>query len=147
MPATSVTQVRDEAYAMFFAPWKLSPYYSGAGEVKLHFVDVENDFKEPEGSFIRVNLVHTNENPRTLNEAGSRKYRAFAIINFQVFTPPGEGQRLADELCEFLMACYRGKKSPNDILHVRNVYMNEAGIDRGHLQTNVTVNFDYERYA
>jgi hypothetical protein len=144
MPIANLTEARDALYTPFLQAWAASAYST----VPVHYPDAIEEGNDASESYVRVHITHTNERQKTLGETGQRRYRLYGLINFQVFTPLNTGQIDADLMTTIIKNAYRGKNTGStDAITFRGTRVTEVGRDGGRLQTNVTVDFDYDEIA
>lgn len=151
MPATTITQARDEMLARLKAALDASSY---AG-ITVVYDDARQD--QPTGDsagpevppgrpWVRAGVRHSGGSQATLGSInGKRRQEMTGLVFMQVFTPFGDGQRASDELVEVLLNAYRtGGATPSGV-QFRNVRPEEIGKDGAWWQVNCLADFEYDQ--
>lgn len=149
MTAT-LTQARDEITALFKAAWDAAPPSQG---LTVLYDDVESDPPTSvAAAWARHSVRHNPVQPGqvTLGRGpdGRRRYRRSGLVLIQLFTPPGDGLSLSDQLATIARSAYQGVATTPGNVIFRAVSVSEVGKDvGGWFQTNVTAEFEYDEIA
>lgn len=155
MPAVDTASARDEILGrLHVALNDVSSPYAGIAVVYDDAVaDIPGgeqtpapDPVVPSGqSWLRVGLRHADGEAVSLGTInGKRRYEQSGILFIQMFTPSGDGQRLADPLGDFILDIFRtGGATPSGV-QFRSARRIEVGKSGAWLLTNCLVDFQYD---
>lgn len=95
----------------------------------------------------RLSVRGLSGGQETLGRPGNRKYTRQAIVRLEVYTAPGSGLKVADQLCQAALRIFEGRSLPVSTLKLYDGRTQEAGlVDDGRwFLSTVQVNFDYEQ--
>jgi hypothetical protein len=136
--SATITEARDQILALFKAAWDTTGYTA-------IYDDRPGSTPDTTDPWARATVRHNTGRQATLADAtGARRYDRLGLATFQVFTPVGDGVKLADELSQLLVDAYEGKSTAGGIWFF-NVRANEIGVADGWRQTNVIAEFRYQQ--
>lgn len=141
MPVANQTVAKDAIYAVLKTAIEGSTYQA----LNIVYPDTKED--TPDGEHIRVFVDLTDERQRSIGGTGLRRYRVYGLIMIQIFTPFGNGEVLADDIAGVVKGAFRGVNTGADAITFRHARVVSVGQDASWLQTNVTVEFDYDELA
>lgn len=95
--------------------------------------------------WLRVGVRHTNGTQASLGSInGKRRQEQSGVLFIQMFTPLGDGQKLADPLGDAILDAYRtGGATPSGV-QFRSARRAEVGKDGAWFLTNCLVDFEYD---
>ena len=147
MTAT-ITEAYDAILTTFKDAWDAD---STASSVPVQYQDVpKDDFPAKAATasaWARVTVLH---NPATggqatlSGEVGNRRFRRFGTITVNIFTPVGDGKKLAHELQTVAMRAFEGVRTTGTGVIFRNVRHTEIGPEGEYDQNNVLAEFEYD---
>jgi len=77
-------------------------------------------------------------------DSGKRRYARFGSITIAIFTPVGDGLKLADDFVRVAMSAFEGVDlAPTGVVFL-NVRFSEVGPDGTYMLTNVLADFEYD---
>lgn len=145
----TATSARDAVLNVINVAWLASGITSTIG---ILWDDVEVTEKELSATRFDVNgnaLPYARgtartlvSNQETLGPVGVAKYLTEGLLVVQVFTPPGDGNELADSIMEVLKTATRGVSV--GALWFFNVVPNEVGIDKQWNRHDFRASYRYE---
>ncbi len=141
MPPVSLTAARDAVLLHFTTAWDAQT----PPVPLLLYRDVKEDLPLSTLSWARITMQHKVGSPATLGGIGGRRFRHEGVVTVQVFTPFGGGQTQNDLLTQVAIDAFEGDETSPDGVWFRNVRLNEIGQSGSWLQTNVLVDFTYDR--
>lgn len=155
MPVTNRGDARAEIYALFQTAWLADALSDGVPvlyEGKKATVPTDAESGEPVDapSWARVSLRHnTDQTGGTQASAGgdangTRVYDREGVVSVQIFTTPGKGLRLADNLGSIAQKAFQGKTTSPGGIWFRHVRIVEVGASGDWYQTNVLAEFVYQ---
>jgi hypothetical protein len=135
-----VIEARDDILGTFRTAWLAS---ETSQDLPVIYPDV-SDEPPTSGAYARLTLVHTGGTQATLaNAEGKRRWRATGTLTIQLFTPPGGGQVLSDQLLVITKNAFQGVTTADGVTF-RDVTIREIGAVSGWYQANVLVAFEYD---
>lgn len=155
MPAADTATARNEILARLKAALDASPFtgiavvYDDAvadhpkGEVA---VTPPTPAPVPSGKpWLRVGVRHADGNQVSLGSInGKRRQEQSGVVFVQMFTPGGDGQKIADPLGDVILDAYRtGGATPSGV-QFRSARRAEVGKDGAWFLTNCLVDFQYD---
>lgn len=143
MPLSNNGEARDAIYARLKTVVDASAYSA----IATYYPDSVGAAPDGVTSYLRANVIFTNERQASLGETGNRRFRVYGIVTVQVFTKYGDGQTLADAISGVVKSAFRGVNTGSDAITFRNTQIVDVGRDGSYLQTNVTAEFDYDEIA
>jgi len=139
MTAT-ITQARDDMLGVLKVAWEAS---ADSQNLPMLYPDVAGD-PPTEGAWGRATVLHTGSNQASLaNHAGVRRFRRTGVVVVQLFTPPGGGQVLSDDLVTVVKNAFEGITTTNGVVFL-NVTPRDIGQSGGFYQANVQADFEYD---
>ena len=153
MITNGIEQAHDEIIALFRTAW-LAGVESAT--VPLTYEDVKGD--QPEGPrtgeaasnapWARVTVRTTQSRQASLaNHAGQSNWETLGIITINIFTPAGDGLRLAHKLAKTAQEAFRGVTTSPGGIWFRNPRIEPVGQDGPWYMTNVLAEFTYDEVA
>jgi len=143
MPVANQTAARDAVYGKLKAAVDASAYST----VSIYYPDVTGAFPETDEAHLRAFMDYTDERQVTLGGSAGRRYRIYGIMTVQIFTPYGNGQRIADAISGVVKGAFRGVNTGADAIEFRRVRVIDVGQSGAWLQTNVVAEFEYDEVA
>ena len=141
MPIANQTLAKDAIYAVLKTAIEGSAYSA----LNIIYPDTQED--KPTDKHLRVYVDLTDERQRSIGGTGLRRYRVYGMVMIQIFTPFGNGEVLADDIAGVVKGAFRGVNTGADAITFRHARVVSVGQDGSWLQTNVTVEFDYDELA
>lgn len=138
MPYTSITAARDDILGVFKTAWDASAYSTTA----VYYQDRKKD--PTDDNWVGVTIQHNDNDPVSIGPVPHR-FRQFGLLTFQLFTELGDGQTAADGMTDVLVNAYCGRNTGADKISFRNATPTEIGRSGKWFQTNVVIEFDYDR--
>jgi hypothetical protein len=147
--SATIAQARDEVFTLFRTAWLAN---STSQDVELRYEDVG-----PEGPptapangsappWALIQMRHAAGDQISLSgETGSRIFDSRGIITVQVFTPRGDGLDQNDALTEIARNAFEGKTTSPGGVRLRRARVLAVGEDGPWYQSNVVVDFEYDR--
>lgn len=144
----TITEARDELFAMLKAAWDLSAGLAIGGDTPLVlWQGQENEPRPPaDQPYARATVLHSDRNQASLAGADSlRRYDNTGVVIVQCFGPltGGKGMTTAEALALIAKNAYEGKSSPGGIWF-RRCRTNEIGPSDGWYQINAVAEFTYD---
>lgn len=144
MPISTIQEARDEILGFFTTAWNAQ-----ASPPPLFYTDKHEDLPD-NGPYARITVQHTNFAQATLGGkpalgGGGRRFRRTGLITVQIFSVSGSGLTNSDPLVDLTVDTFEGEDTGSDRIEFRNVRANEIGQDGPWFQTNVLVDFEYDR--
>ena len=137
---TTVATARDDMLAVLKTAWEASAI---SQDLVLLYPDVAGD-PPTEGAWGRATVLHTGSAQASLaNHAGVRRFRRTGVVIVQLFTPPGGGQVLSDDLVAVVKDAFEGITTTNGVMFL-NVTPRDIGQSGGFYQANVQADFEYD---
>jgi len=97
------------------------------------------------GAWARVDIKHNTSRKATLsNGVGMRRFRRTGLLTVQIFTPPGDGQVLSDQLTIIVKNAFEGVTTSPGRVMFRDVWLREVGQGGNFYQVNVLAEFEYD---
>lgn len=145
MPIDTIEAARDEMLLHFTTAWDAQT----PPIPRLLYDDKPRDLPA-DAAHARITIQHNDFGQRTLGGkpsqgGGGRRFGRNGIITVQIFTPFGDGLTAADPLVDLVINTFEGESTGSDRIEFRNTRANEVGHDGVWHQTNVLVEFDYDR--
>jgi hypothetical protein len=144
VPIATITEGRDEIFAMFATAWATL-----GTPPPIIYPDKPNSLPDT-GPYVKLNIQHVPSGQRTLGGkpsqgGGGRRFRRVGIFTVQIFTEPGDGLTTADTLVNLIMDTFEGESTGSDRIEFRDVTPTEVGTIDAMTQTNVSMTFEYDR--
>ncbi len=145
MPIPTLTEGRDEILSHFTTAWN-----AGTPPIPVLLYDDKHRDLPDDAPYARITIKH-NVFPQvtigaTVAEGGNGvRFRRFGIVTVQVFEISGGGLTSSDILVDLVLDAFEGEKTGPDRIEFRNARANEIGQDGPWFQTNVIVEFVYDR--
>ena len=145
MPIATIAAARDEILLHFTTKWN-----AGTPPIPLLLYDDKHRDLPNDAPYARITIKH-NESPQvtigaTVAKGGDGvRFRRLGIVTVQVFEVSGDGLTAADVLVDLALDAFEGEKTGLDRIEFRNARANEIGQDGPWFQTNVVVEFTYDR--
>lgn len=143
MPITDITAARDFIYGTL----KTAVEASALPATPIRYPDYIGTEVPSDNAWIRATVHHTDEHQATIGSTGQRRYRVYGVLMIQIFTPTGNGQKVADILSGVVKGAFRGVNVGLDSIVFNRVRVTDVGQSGDWLQTNVTADFDYDEIA
>ena len=154
MPVTNRGDARAEIYALFQTAWLADALSDGVPvlyEGKKATVPIDAESGEPVDAptWARVSLRHNTDETGGQDGAiagadSTRTYDREGVAFVQIFTTPGKGLRLADNLGSIAQKAFQGKQTSPGGIWFRRVRVVEVGESGDWFQTNVVAEFVYQ---
>jgi hypothetical protein len=141
MPIANQTVAKDAIYAV------LKTAVEGSAYAALNIIYPDSQEDKPVDKHLRVYVDLTDERQVSIGGTGLRRYRVYGLVTVQVFTEFGKGEVDADAIAGVVKGAFRGVNTGADAITFRHARVVSAGQDGSWLQTNVTVEFDYDELA
>lgn len=147
---TSPTIARDTLVGALRTAWLASGVTSG---IELQYDNVKADpptgvdaegLPDPYG---RITLRHAAGTQETLGNVGNRRFDSLGTVTVQIFTAPGDGHTLSDQIVAVVRAAMQALRSPNGVWLSDISPPLEIGISGAWFQVNVAATFTYEEVA
>lgn len=99
----------------------------------------------PGQPWLRVGVRHSNGTQASLgSQNGKRRQEMSGIVFIQMFTPFGDGHKLADPLGDAILDAYRTGGATASGVQFRSARRAEVGKDGAWFLTNCLVDFEYD---
>lgn len=135
----TVAQARDEMLKAITDAWT-----AGASGAPMFYDDRPGEPPKDGKAWARVNIKHTVGQQATIaNPIGNSLFRRDGIITVQIFTPSGQGLKLADQLAKVVLDALEGQSTPGGVWF-RKVRLREVGPDGTWFNLNVLAEFNYD---
>lgn len=153
MPAADTSSARDEVLGRLKTAIDASIYAGIAVVYDDAVADIPGDEQAPMPDppvpsgkpWLRVGMRHGDGETASLGSLnGKRRFEQSGILFIQMFTPSGDGQRLADPLGDFLLDVFRSGGATPSGVQFRSARRAEAGKSGAWHQTNCLVDFQYD---
>lgn len=155
MPAPDTATARDEMLARLKAAVDGSAYAGLSIIYDDAMADVPTDetpaappaeTNTPPGKpWLRVGVRHADGAQVSLGSiGGKRRQEMSGLIFIQMFTPAGDGHKLADPLGDFILDVYRTGGATTSGVQFRSARRVEIGKDGPWFLTNLLIDFQYD---
>lgn len=145
----TATSARDAVLSVVNTAWLGSGITASIGmlwdDVQLTEDELTALRFDPQGNplpYARTTARTLVSNQETLGGEGVAKYLTEGLLVVQIFTPPGDGNELADSIVEVLKAATRGKSV--GALWFFDVVPREVGIDKQWTRHDFRASYRYE---
>lgn len=147
---TAVAQARDAILGTFRTAWLAD---ADTRDYPVKYPDVaQGEFPPktqlPGGAptpWARLTMIHSPGagGQATLSgDTGKRRYERFGVLTIELYSPAGDGMRIADEMIRVAKGAYEGQRVGGVTFH--RVRPTEIGPDGPYTHTNVLVEFEYD---
>lgn len=155
MPAPDTATARDEILTRLKTALDASAY----ADIAVVYDDAVADVPKGEDAvtppdpapvpatkpWLRVGVRHANGTQASLGSLnGKRRQEMSGIVFVQMFTPAGDGQKLADPLGDTILDAYRTGGATASGVQFRSARRAEVGKDGAWFLTNCLVDFEYD---
>ena len=144
----TATTARDAVLGVINAAWLASPTTSPIGILWDNVRVTEEDLAlirfDAQGNplpYARGTARTLASNSETLGPPGLAKYLSTGLLVVQIFTPPGDGNELADAVVEVLKAATRGQSVGE--LWFYDVVAPDIGIDAAWFRTDFRASYRF----
>ena len=144
MPFQTIGDARDAIQTHFKTEWEAASW-----PVAVPFVawqDVDAPTPKDNENWVRIKWMHKVGFQATINSPGNRRFRARGTLTVEVRSPTGDGLTNSDLMVNTVQAIFEGQNvgGPDGVLF-REITPVERGHDGPWFQTDVVVNFEYDR--
>jgi len=147
---TSPTLARDTLVGALRTAWLASGVTSA---IELQYDNARDD--TPEGTdsegrplpFGRITMRHAGGTQETAGNVGNRRFDSTGVVTVQIFTAPGDGHALSDQIVAVVRAAMQALRSPNGVWLTDISPPIELGRTGVWFAVNVTATFTYEEVA
>lgn len=141
MPYASIADARDAMLGMFKTGWNAQT----PPVPPVAYPDMKFTAPDASSAWARITVQHVHGSRQvTLGQPGNRRFRKVGVITVQIFTPPGDGLTLADQLVKIAVDIFEGKSTVDDGVQFLNVRPIEVGLNGSWQHNNVQVDFNYD---
>jgi hypothetical protein len=145
---TTTTEARDAIMGLLRTAW-LSD--ATTAPIALLWDNVKGDKPGEEAygqalPWARAAIRHNLGEQETIAAQGNRRYLAGGVFTVQVFTPPGDGHSLSDQIVEVVKTAMRNVASTVGVWFY-NIRVTEMGVDGPWFNVNVDAVFRYQERA
>ena len=142
MPISSIGEARDEILTHFKTAWD-----AGTPPIPLLLYDDTRTDLPDDAPYARITIQHTATTQVTVGgkSSGGQRFRRVGLITVQIFTISVDGLTNSDPLVDLVIDAFEGEDTGSDRIEFRNTRANEIGQDGPWHQTNVLVDFEYDR--
>lgn len=141
MPVANISEARDDILAVFNTAWDANTAAIVGSVPEVRWQWVEESDPPPTGTYWAWVAVEHVEGGHAAIGPGLFEHQG--IFTAQVYGPTStQGISNVDTLVEVVLAAFEGTYSANGVWF-RNARVNEVGAERGWIQVNVIVDFEY----
>ncbi len=144
MPFQNIGAARDAIQDHFLTTW--TAQYAPNPAPFIAWQDANMPTPKDNEDWVRIKWMHKVGFQATINTAGNRRFRARGTLTVEVRSPTGDGLTNSDIMVNNVQAIFEGQNvgGPDGVLF-REVTPIERGHDGPWFQTDVVVNFEYDR--
>lgn len=135
----------DTIKSLFLVAWRAgAPPLNDGTLPPIEWPGIDSGTPPPsDAPWARISVRHNRSNQATFGKAGERLFRRLGLIDVQVFAPViGRGLLQAQELAIIARDAFEGIGTPTG-LEFRNSRIQEVGVNKGLVQINVSIEFEY----
>jgi hypothetical protein len=152
MPATDTATARDEILGRLQTALDASSYAGIAVVYDDAVADIPKGEQTPPPApvpsgkpWLRVGVRHADGTQRSLGSInGKRRQEQSGILFIQMFTPAGDGHKVADPLGDAILDAFRTGGATTSGVQFRSARRVEVGKDGAWFLTNCLVDFQYD---